>query len=455
MEQELNPYPEYKSVNLNWILQIPEHWNCERAKNMFDKLNRAVEDTDETITCFRDGVVTLRKNRRITGFTESLKEIGYQGIRKGDLVIHQMDAFAGSVGVSDSNGKSTPVYSVCVPKNDKYNNYYYAHLIREMGKNGFIQSLYRGIRERSSDFRFDTFAKLFLPIPPRPEQDQIVKFLDFKISKLNKFIKDKKREIELLKELKQAEINRAVTKGLNPNVPMKDSGIDWLGEIPEHWEVRRLKSFSDFVNRGSTPLYTEDILYKVVNQATFSKGFWDLKNIRYTSASIENNRGLLLKEDILLASTGGGVLGKCYLFKEEGIYIADSHVSIIRDSKSRFHPEYIYYFLSINYHLINGILAQGSTNQIELQREWLRSMFFPYPDIKEQLEIATFIVGLEDKINNLIESIESEIIKIQEYKISLISDVVTGKVDVRDVSIEDAFEMETLDEVETEEIVEE
>ena len=112
----MSGYENYTLSPVPWIKQMPEHWGLVRGKNLYQKMQRPTSDTDEVVTCFRDGTVTLRKNRRTTGFTESLKEIGYQGIRKGDLVIHVMDAFAGSIGVSDSDGKGTPVYSVCQVK---------------------------------------------------------------------------------------------------------------------------------------------------------------------------------------------------------------------------------------------------------------------------------------------------------------------------------------------------
>ena len=110
------PYNDYKPSGVEWLGDIPAHWSIERAKWLFEKMERPVREEDEVVTCFRDGVVTLRKNRRVLGFTESLKEIGYQGIRRGDLVIHAMDAFAGAIGVADADGKGTPVYSVCKPE---------------------------------------------------------------------------------------------------------------------------------------------------------------------------------------------------------------------------------------------------------------------------------------------------------------------------------------------------
>ena len=229
---------------MQWLKEIPSHWEEKRAKYIYQKQNRIPKENDDVITCFRDGEVTLRKNRRTTGFTESFKEIGYQGIKKGDLVIHQMDAFAGATGVSDSDGKGTPVYSVCTPIDNQSLTKYHAMVIRLMGLNGFIQSLYRGIRERSSDFRFETFARQFLPLPPLAEQEKIVNYLENKTSKIDAYVADKEKEIELLQELKQKTIADTVTKGLNPDAKMKDSGISWIGEIPEHWEIRHLSQVS-------------------------------------------------------------------------------------------------------------------------------------------------------------------------------------------------------------------
>ena len=206
----LNPDVPMKDSGIPWIGMIPAHWKIRRAKYMFRKQKRPVSGEDEVVTCFRDGQVTLRKNRRTTGFTESLTEVGYQGIKKGDLVIHQMDAFAGAIGVSDSDGKGTSVYHCCTPKG-KYDVYYYALLLRVMAQTGFIQSLYRGIRERSSDFNFNTFGNQFLAVPPIEEQQQIVKYIQDSISKVDKYISSLEKEIEYLKEYKQRLISDVVT----------------------------------------------------------------------------------------------------------------------------------------------------------------------------------------------------------------------------------------------------
>ena len=210
----LNPDVKMKESGISWIGMIPEHWDLNRAKYMFNKNKRAKRPEDEVITCFRDGQVTLRKNRRLTGFTESEKYDGYQGIRKGDLVIHQMDAFAGSIGVSDSDGMGTSVYHCCTPKGD-FNVYYYAYLIRQMAMSGFIQSLYKGIRERSSDFSFPVFGNQYLAIPPREEQDAIVEYINKKCDKINSLVSELESEIDYLKEYKQRLIADCVTGQMN------------------------------------------------------------------------------------------------------------------------------------------------------------------------------------------------------------------------------------------------
>jgi type I restriction enzyme S subunit len=242
----LKPYPAMKGSGVPWLGEVPEHWATERAKWLFRKMDRPVRDSDEVVTCFRDGTVTLRRNRRLRRFTESLKEIGYQGIRRGDLVVHAMDAFAGAIGVADADGKGTPVYSVCeaAPAADAH---YYAYMIREMARSQWIQALAKGIRERSTDFRFEAFASQKIPLPPLPEQATIVRFLEHVDRRIRRYIRAKQKLIKLLEEQKQAIIHRAVTRGLDPNVRLKPSGVEWLGDVPEHWEIHRIKQTSQIL----------------------------------------------------------------------------------------------------------------------------------------------------------------------------------------------------------------
>lgn len=197
---------------MEWIGEIPEYWEVEKGKWLYIQEKRPVRKEDEIITCFRDGQVTLRKNRKTEGFTNALKEHGYQGIRVGDLVIHNMDAFAGAIGVSDSDGKSTPVYSVCTARKDNtVNSMYYAYYLRELARKGYIQALAKGIRERSTDFRFNDFANLEYALPPLSEQNEIVAYVDDRSVKLDEAILFQHKQIEKLKEYKATLIDSAVT----------------------------------------------------------------------------------------------------------------------------------------------------------------------------------------------------------------------------------------------------
>lgn len=208
----LGPNTPMKSTLIPWLGAIPAHWNIKRGKSLFKEVSRAVRPEDGVVTCFRNGEVTLRTNRRITGFTESEQEIGYHGVRIGDLVIHQMDAFAGAIGISDSDGKCSPICIVCREINSSEADLkYYCQLLRVMSHRGYIQALAKGIRERTTDFRYKTLASLHFPVPPIDEQKEIAAYLDEKCAKIDTILEKINTEVERLKELKRSLINEVVT----------------------------------------------------------------------------------------------------------------------------------------------------------------------------------------------------------------------------------------------------
>jgi len=166
---------------------------------------------DETVTAFRDGQVIQRKKRRTDGFTNSLKEIGYQGVKKGDLVIHSMDAFAGAIGISEDDGKTSPVCIILDSKDDNVYNSYYAYLLRVYSIFGYIESMAKGIRVRSTDFKYNTFANTFLIVPFYEEQKKIVTYIEEETSRIDKLIVDKTKVIEELENYKKSLIYEYVT----------------------------------------------------------------------------------------------------------------------------------------------------------------------------------------------------------------------------------------------------
>ena len=200
----------HKKTGIPWCPEIPAHWDVKRAKQLFCKMARPPRDDDKVVTCFRDGQVTLRENRRTEGFTESLQEIGYQGIHQGDLVVHSMDAFAGAIGVSDSDGKATPVYTVCTMRLGA-NAHYYAAILREMARSQWILALATGIRERSTDFRYATLAQQLLPEPPPAEQFSIISYVRRNTRNIDKAIKAANSQIAFMSEYRHRLISDVVT----------------------------------------------------------------------------------------------------------------------------------------------------------------------------------------------------------------------------------------------------
>lgn len=204
----LNPNAEMKDRGVQWIGNMPAHWDVIRGKYILRYMQKPVREDDGVITCFRDGEVTLRSNRREDGFTMSDKEIGYQGIDVGDLVVHGMDGFAGSIGISDSRGKASPVLNVLeTDQNKRYIMYY----LRSMAYSDVFLALATGIRVRSCDLRWNKLAELSYPVPPLNEQNAIVKHIDSVLSKADAVIADKKAQLATLDEYKKSLIFEYVT----------------------------------------------------------------------------------------------------------------------------------------------------------------------------------------------------------------------------------------------------
>jgi len=405
----MRTYDTYKDSGISWLGQIPSHWDVKRAKVLFNKENRPVLPNDEVVTCFRDGQVTLRKNRRTEGFTESLKEIGYQGIRKGDLVIHQMDAFAGATGVSDSNGKGTPVYHVCTPKTDYVNNYYYAHIVRRMGLNGYIQSLYRGIRERSSDFRFDVFGRQFLPVPPLTEQKAIVAYLDKATAEIDKAIASQQRMVELLQERKQIIINQAVTQGLNPDAPMKDSGVEWIGRIPKHWLMTRIKFLGSICSGDG--ISSSEIGLNGTYEAYGGNGLMGYTE-RYN-----------ISTDKVIIGRVGAQCGNIHISRGKR-FISDN--ALIFTPNNKVEIDYIAnYMIFADLNKLNTSSAQPLITGTKVV-----NVVIPLPHITEQREIVAYIKRETKRVEYAIQQARLQIELFTERKQILINDVVTGKIKV-------------------------
>ena len=416
---EFKQYPSYKPSGVEWLGDVPEHWQIVRTKDIFNHRKEEALEDDEIVTAFRDGQVTLRKNRRTDGFTNSIKEHGYQHINSGDLVIHEMDAFAGAIGVSDSSGKSTPVYSVCYAKNENINHHFYSHFFRTMAKTGFINSLAKGIRVRSTEFRWNESRNVYLVEPPKSDQQKIVAFLDTETTRIDNLIAKQEKLIELLEEQRKSIISHAVTKGLNPDAPMKDSGVEWLGDVPESWVEQKIKFISKLINEKTSEKSNVIALENIES--------WTGKYIE-TESSFESDAVKFKKNDVLFGKLRP-YLAKVYLVENQGEAVGDIYV--LRPNKL-IHPQFLKFFM-LSEKFIDYV--NSSTNGTKMPRanwDFIGCISIFLPHIKVQHEIVEYLESAVLKIELIINKQISLIEKLKEYRSSIISHAVTGKIDVRE-----------------------
>ncbi len=436
MIHDLKPYSAYKDSGVPWLGAIPSHWEMQRAKWLFHKMDRPVSGNSEVVTCFRDGIVTLRKNRRIRGFTESIKEIGYQGIRRGDLVIHAMDAFAGAVGVADSDGKGTPVYSVCEPSAG-VSAHYYAYVIREMARSQWIVALAKGIRERSTDFRFDDFASQSVSLPTLQEQSFIVRFLESADRRIQSYIRAKKKLISLLNEQKRAIIHRTVTRGLDFRVCLKPSGVEWLGDVPEHWRLRKLRECG-VITGGLTPsmeiaeYWGGDIPW-VTPKDMKSSSISD-SSIRITDLALQRTALSKIDAGSVLLVVRGMILARrvpiAWTTKEVTIN-QDMKALKLREDVS---AQFLAYSLDSAQEAFKPLIDEAGHGTRRLPTERWRELVVVMPPLEEQLAINELLERETARLNVVISRAEREMELLYGYRARLIADVVTGKLDVREAA---------------------
>lgn len=240
----LNRSVPLRDSGVEWIGKIPEHWVVERAKYLIREVRLPVRDSDEMVTCFRDGQVTLRSNRREDGFTNAVKALGYQGVRRGHLVVHSMDAFAGAIGVSDSDGKCTPEYIICEPARQDVCLPYYGRLLRVMALAGFVNAVCAAVRERAPRIHFSDLGELRLAVPPAEEQAAVCEHVDQSSAPVVQLRNQAIRSIGLLQERRRALISEAVTGklGIGGRSEDEDQSSDHMigrMEIPKQGGMRK------------------------------------------------------------------------------------------------------------------------------------------------------------------------------------------------------------------------
>lgn len=434
-------YPEYKDSGVEWLGEIPRNWKTTSISRLFSRIKRTGYTEKELLSVYRDYGVIPKSSRDDNNNKPSEDLSPYQLVKPNDLVMNKMKAWQGSIAISEYEGIVSPAYFVYQPNKILFDQAYprYVHyLLRNPIYVTQYLSRSKGIRVNQWDLDPDEFRNIELLLPSKYEQEKIYNFLDHETTKIDNLIEKQQQLIELLKEKCQAVISHAVTKGLNPDVPMKDSGIEWLGEVPEHWDIFHIKQLSKQISKGTTPstiggdFVDEGVRFLKAENIGKSKEV-NLHPQFYITSAVDKqiSRSRLQGKDILVI-IAGATTGMASILQEELLPAnTNQAVSFIR-SKNTNHADWIYYWLRAEF--TQRIIGMGAVQaaQPNLSMEDLGDIPVLLPQQNEIDSICLEIGKLSTKFELLISKAELAIVLMQERRTALISAAVTGKIDVRD-----------------------
>lgn len=431
-------YEKYKDSGVDWIGEIPEGWEIRRIKTLFKEINeRSFDGLEDLLSVSQYTGVTKKSDNVEEGdlLTNASTLEGYKIVKEGDLVSNIMLAWNGSLGFSPFNGITSPAYSIYRIKGNGAKQYFH-YLFRTEKYKAEFKRQSSGVIESRLRLYSDDFFGIFSILPPIEEQQTIANFLDDKTAKIDQTIAIKQKEIELLKERRQILIQKAVTKGLDDTVPLKDSGVDWIGEIPEHWEVRKLKyCLSSKLKYGANESGVEyDLeLPRYVRITDF--GFdGKLSEDKKLSLTWQQGKDYLLKDGDILFARSGATVGKSYQFKTsmsfEKHYSFAGYLIKAEANEEIILSDYLYLYTNSNLfdNWKSAIFNKATIENIGADKYSTLSVVVP--PVKEQEEILSEYNLKNEKISKAILLKQQEIEKLKEYKTVLIDNVVTGKVRV-------------------------
>lgn len=440
MEMKFKPYEEYKKVDLPWIDKIPSHWEINRIKDSINYNTNGYwgeeqEGNKYDYICIRVADFDMKnysvtKNKKLTKRNIRLDNNDRRFLEKGDLLIEKSGGGEKQpVGrVIQYNMKEKAVCSNFISKinidKKNINSKYILFLLNNIWDTRHIMPY---IKQTTGIQNLDdkSFFSNYIQIPPKEEQDKIVDFLDYKLGKIDKFVELTEKQIGLLKEQREVIINDSVTKGVNKNVEYKDSGIDWIGEIPTHWEITRLKYVLNNKTEKDRVLKDNQVYIGLANIESKTGSIINADN----DIKIESDSPKFKEGDILFGKLRP-YLSKVAIALNNGL--CSGEILVLRNKNSIVFKKYIFYRL-LSYDFIN--IVNASTYGSKMPRaEWsfISSLKINVPPKKEQEEIVAYIEKETSKIDRTIELYKSQIELIKEYRTSLIASAVTGKIDVRD-----------------------
>ncbi|MCX6880598.1 MAG: restriction endonuclease subunit S [Verrucomicrobia bacterium] len=442
MIEGLKPYAEYKEVGLPWLPSLPSHWVIKRGKSyLFCIDERSKAGKEELLTVSSARGVVPRSSAKVTMF-KAESYAGHKLCWPGDLVINSLWAWGGGLGVSQHHGIISTAYSVYRSRPSAQINPRYLHvLVRSSAFHWELQVRSKGVWISRLQLTDTSFLDAPIPLPPPAEQLAIIRFLDHANRKIDGFIRAKRKLIGLLNEQKQAIIHRAVTRGLDPNAKLKPSGIPWLGEIPERWEVQPLKGVSK-IQSGITlgKDYAGEMLreYPYLRVANVQAGHADISVVKKIAVTRpEAVRCLLQAGDVLMTEGGDpDKLGRgCVWDAQIDPCIHQNHVFAVRPNQSLLLPHFLSALMGTVYaRAYFQSTSKQTTNLASTNKTKIGQFKVLLPPTDEQAMILDALHRETSPVNTAIARTEREIALMQEYRTRLTADIVTGKLDVREAA---------------------
>ena len=429
-------YPRYKDSGVEWLGDVPDHWEVRRNLGIFDERKEANLPNAELLSVTQDrGII---RQSEITAKKDSSNDdkTKYKVVKVGDLAYNKMRAWQGALGISDYDGIVSPAYVVLTPRNPKLSKFFH-YLFRT---NEFITEANRlsyGLCGDMNSLRYEHFKTSYSVIPPDRDIDRIVTFLDEKTTQIDALIAKKQRQIELLDEQKAILINRAVTRGLHPNPDLQDSGIPWIGPIPKHWHVipiKRMASVQNGVTLG--PVYPVNISSEVpyLRVANVQNGSLNLNVVATLRLPRRVAAKYLLQSGDVLVAEGGDLdkLGRGCVWRAELPYcIHQNHVFAVRTEAKRLLPDFLSTALGSRYGQRYFMLTgKQTTNLASTNSTSLMNFPLPTPPVEEQVRIMEELARTQKAFERARNAITSQIQTLQTLRSTLIAHAVTGKIRV-------------------------
>ena len=443
-----HPYPAYKPSGVPWLGDVPQHWDVVRLASVSRPKSVINQESSELLSVYLSlGVIRFSDvaEKRTNPTSQDLSQ--YQAVDPGDLVLNNQQAWRGSVGVSSLPGIVSPAYLV-LALSSRLDSQYANLLFRDNSMVGQYVICSKGVGTIQRNLYWPHLKRMLALLPPLPEQRAIVRYLDYVDRRIRRYVASKRKLIGLLDEEKQAIINRAVTRGLDPNVCLKPSGVEWLGDVPEHWEVPRLRNLGDaLIGLTYDPQDVVDegagiLVLRASNILDGQLVYWDNVFVRSTVPD-----KLVTREgDILICSRSGSrtLIGKnAHINTESAGTTFGAFMTVFRGANN----DYLHLVFNSKFFEYQSATYFTSTiNQLTLGI--LYDMKVPFPPLEERQLILRYVEETTAPINKAIARARTQIELLEEYRTRLIADVATGKLDVREVAAQLPEEPDDQDRIE-------